>query len=68
MNSFAKRIRELRIEHKLTQKELAHNLNVLARTISYWEQGRQECDFSTLIKIAKYFNVSIDFLLGLSDY
>lgn len=63
MNTFQKNIKELRVGLGLTQKELAHALGVLERTVSYWEKGRSECDFDMLIKIANFFDVSIDELL-----
>ena len=65
---FAQRIIELRKERNLTQLDLAKALAVSQRTVSYWEKGSRECDFNTLIKIAKYFNVSTDYLLGLTEY
>ena len=57
------RLRELREAKGLTQKQLAEKLGVLERTISYWESGKRECDFDTLIKISKYFGSTIDDLL-----
>ncbi|MDE6849861.1 MAG: helix-turn-helix transcriptional regulator [Clostridia bacterium] len=38
------------------------------RLISYWENNKRECDFETLKKIADYFAVSCDYLLGRTDY
>ena len=67
MNNFKVVLKDLRLEKGLTQKQLAKELGVLERTISYWESGNRECDFDTLILIAKFFAVSIDFLLGLED-
>ena len=67
MNKFKFVLKDLRIEKKLSQKQLAKELGVLERTISYWESGSRECDFDTLILIAKFFEVSTDFLLGLED-
>ena len=67
MNKFKSVLKDLRIEKKLSQKQLAKELGVLERTISYWESGSRECDFDTLILIAKFFEVSTDFLLGLED-
>lgn len=63
-NQFSKRLKELRIEKNLTQEQLADILAVLPRTVSYWENGKRECDFDTLINIADFFQSSIDFLLG----
>jgi len=63
-NHFSIRLKELRIEKNLTQEQLAEILAVLPRTISYWENGKRECDFDMLISIADFFQTSIDFLLG----
>ncbi len=67
MNKFATRLKELRINKKESRKELAQNLKVLERTVCFWELGQRECDFDTLIKLALHFNVSLDYLLGLTD-
>lgn len=67
MNKFKDNLRELRTEKNLTQKQLANELGVLERTVSYWENGSRECDFDTLILIAKFFGVTIDYLLGLEN-
>ncbi len=63
MNKFNENLKEMRVSAGLTQKQLAEKLGVLERTISYWESGKRECDFDTLIKIAKCFGCSIDDLL-----
>ncbi len=67
MNKFGERIKELRLEQNKTRNELAKELNISVRTISYWENNERECDFDMLIKISKLFHVSIDFLLGIED-
>ena len=64
---FKERLKEMRIEKKLSQKELAEALSVSQRSISSWETGFRQPDFETLEKIAKYFGVSADYLLGLTD-
>ena len=66
-NKSAQHLRILRIEKGLTQKQLANELNVLERTVSYLEQGKRECDFDTLIKIAAFFYFSLDYLLRSTD-
>jgi len=64
----AKRLRELREEKGLTQKELAQALGLNSKsTITNYEQNSRDPDYETLIKIAKYFEVSVDFLLGQTD-
>lgn len=67
-NEFAKKLKELRTEKGMTQKQLAQAANVLERTVSHWENGSRECDFDTLLKLSEIFNVSCDYLLGKSDY
>lgn len=62
------RIQALREEKGITQIELAKALNVKNReNIARWELGTRELKAGTIIQIAKYFNVSADYLLGLSD-
>ena len=63
-NNFGKILKQLRIERNISQRKLGEILGVVNQTISFWESGSREPDFDTLIKIAKYFNVSIGFLLG----
>ncbi|MBR2022986.1 MAG: helix-turn-helix transcriptional regulator [Clostridia bacterium] len=65
---FFERLSTLRTEFNLTRTQLAEKLNVSVRLISYWENGKRECDFDMLIKIADLFSVSIDYLLGKTDY
>lgn len=68
MNSFATRLKELRTEKQISRSILAKDLCVSVRLISYWENSKRECDFKTLIEIADYFGVTIDYLLGRTDY
>ena len=67
-HKFSERLNELRIESNLSRSQLAEQLNVSVRLISYWENGGRECSFDMLIKIANLFSVSIDYLLGRKDY
>lgn len=59
-----KRLKELREEKGLAQKEVADFLNIHVNSYGRYEQGTREADYNTLIKLSKYFNVSIDYLLG----
>lgn len=61
------RIRGLREDKDLTQTDMAKILNTSQRTISNWESGRNQPPYETLILYAKYFNVSIDYIIGLTD-
>ena len=65
MNSFKENFKMLRTELGLGQVELATKLGVSKGIISLWENGLREPNMSSLILIAKFFNVSIDFLVGL---
>lgn len=58
------RLAELRKERKLTQGELGEKLNVAQNSISQWENGTRSIDSTILIKLADFYHVSIDYLLG----
>ena len=61
------KLRELRKEKGISQLKLAMDLSMNQNTISRYETGEREADYKTLIKIADYFNVSIDYLLERTD-
>lgn len=61
------RLNKLRKQKKISQLKLALDLNMSQNTISRYENLEREADYETLIKIADYFNVSLDYLLGRSD-
>ena len=67
MKKFNERIRELREENNLTQTNLAKELLIDQRSLSFYEIGKYEPNLDTLKRIAIYFNVSTDYLLGLTD-
>lgn len=64
MNLFPERLTNLRINHKLRQKDLAKCLNVSTATISNYENSIRYPDIDMLIHIANFFEVSTDYLLG----
>ncbi|NFL87378.1 helix-turn-helix transcriptional regulator [Clostridium botulinum] len=64
---FKERLVTLRKEKDLTQYDLATQLGFSRGQIGNYEQGSREPDQETLLKIAKFFNVSSDYLLGISD-
>ncbi len=61
------RLKSLRKAKKISQLKLALDLNMNQNSISRYETGEREADYDTLIKIADYFDVSLDYLLGRSD-
>ena len=67
MKKFSERLKELRQEKNLTQKQLANELAVTIPTLSHWECGYQEPNISQLIMLANYFEVSVDYLVGNTD-
>ena len=62
-----KRLTELRKEQRLTQDDLAKIIGSNKRNISNYEVGRSSPNINLLKKMATYFNVSIDYLVGYSD-
>lgn len=64
---FAKRLKELREEKGLNQKECAEKLNISRGSISFYENGERLPDIETIYNMAKFFNVSADYLIGLTD-
>ena len=63
----SERIKELRIEKGLSQMQLAQLLNMSQSAVAKWELGKTEPTASAIISLAKFFNESADFLLGLTD-
>lgn len=61
------RLKELRLQHRYTQKELAIKLNIAQNTLCNWENGNRTVDEPTLQKLADFFDVSVDYLLGRTD-
>ncbi|MCQ2449151.1 MAG: helix-turn-helix domain-containing protein [Clostridia bacterium] len=62
------RLKELRKTKGISQLKLAMDLNTSQNTISRYETGEREPGIVELIKIADYFNVSVDYLLERTDY
>ena len=61
------RIKELRLSKNLSQKQLAQELGVSQSAVAKWELGKTEPTASAIIAIAKYFNETTDYILGLDD-
>ncbi len=67
MSNFSDRLKKLRNEKGILQRELADYLKVSRVTITQYENGNRTPDDETKKKIAQYFNVSLDYLMGASD-
>lgn len=61
------RLNELQKQHGMSQIELAHKLNVHRNSVNGWMKGYRAPDTDTVIKLSKLFNVSADYILGLSN-
>ena len=61
------KLKELREENGITQKEIASYLNIKQNTYSQYETGNRELPIEVLIKLAKYYNTTTDYILGLED-
>jgi len=61
------KLRSLREERKVNQQKIAMDLEISQASISKYEVGIAEPDIGTIIKLAEYFNVSTDYLLGVSE-
>lgn len=64
---FAQRLKELRLEKGMTQQQIASLLNIKQQSYTRYEYGTGEPSLQTLIKLAEIFEVSTDYLLGISD-
>ena len=65
--TFSDRLKQLRKERKITQAELAFTLGMHERSFRGYEAGTVQPTLSVIIAIADYFNVSLDYLCGISD-
>ena len=68
MNKFADRLKELRIEKKVSQQLLGEKIGYTQAGIAKWEAGTRSPNIDALIALATYFDVSVDYLVGLKDY
>lgn len=64
MSCFPKQLKTCRKQHNTTQKEVAEYLGISERAYQHYELGTREPSFATAIKIADYFDVTLDYLLG----
>ncbi|MDE5655116.1 MAG: helix-turn-helix domain-containing protein [Clostridia bacterium] len=68
MEKFIKRLKELRAEKGLTQAQLAKATKISTTAISYWENGERIPNAKAVITLARFFEVTTDYLLGESDF
>ena len=66
--SFGSRLKELRIEKNLSQADLALETKLTQVAIAYWETEQRTPNAQAIIILARYFNVTTDYLLGEKDY
>ncbi len=64
---FSQRLKTARKAKKCSLKEMAELLNITVRSYQYYEEGKREPKYDSLAVLAKYLNVSADYLLGLKD-
>ena len=64
MTEFSQKLKQLRTENKVTQKELADFLHVSQNAVFNWENGKREPSIEIIEKIADFFNVSYSSILG----
>lgn len=67
VNKFGQRLRELRKDNNLSMKQLSLKVGIADSCISRWENGQTVVNADQLIIFAKFFDVSIDYLVGLTD-
>ncbi|HGD1056919.1 TPA: helix-turn-helix domain-containing protein [Streptococcus agalactiae] len=61
---FSKKLKELRINNKLSQKQIAEQMNISQQAYAKWERGKNSPSLATLEKVANFFNLSIEELLS----
>lgn len=64
---FGDRLRELRKEKKLTQEDIAKMFNISNNAVYSWEVGKTQPSIEIITKLAQYFNVTTDYLLGFNQ-
>lgn len=65
--NFYQRLRDIREDHDLTQADIAKLLHTAQHQISKWERGTQMMGIDKYITLARYYNISLDYLCGLID-
>ncbi len=68
LNKFDIRLKELRLKNNLTQEDIAKIVGVTQSCVAKWEKGINEPEIMTAIALSKYFKVSMDYILGVTDH
>jgi len=64
----ARKLKELRIEHKLTQNQIAALLNISREAYCMYENQKRQLNYESLCVLADFYHVTLDYLLGRSDH
>lgn len=67
MYQFSERLKSLRTERKISQNELSKKMELTRATINAWEMGISTPNAQSLVLLAKFFKVSVDYLLGMDN-
>ena len=67
MSAFSNNLKELRTSKKISQKQIASQLDIADRQYRRYENEEQQPTLPIIIKLADYFNISIDYLVGRTD-
>ena len=67
MVNMGEKLKSLRIEKKLTQKQVADRIGLAISAVSSYESGTRYPSYDVLVKLARIFHVSTDYLLGMTD-
>ena len=65
--TFPERLLQLKAERRLLQKDIAASVELSLRAYQYYEKGQKEPTLSVLVRLADFFDVSLDYLVGRSD-
>ena len=67
MSTFSVRLQEVRKKRGLSKKQLAETLQITPRAYQYYEEGKREPPYDRLVDLARELDISIDYLLGLTN-
>jgi len=67
-STFSERLKELRMERGLSTTQLGKHIDMCNSIISLWENEKRDPTLKSLLALTKYFEVTMDFLVGLTEY